>query len=138
MDHKCLYAWVYCNKFFRVLHNHEFVTIIVCMKHAPQPQPAVIAVDIALSILVYLWIYIWKGVALWKSSHERQTGWFIAFIVLIALRLDLAELSLLEIIYLFFFARNKLTLQTTLEAIRSFFTGDALLFWKRKKIAKKS
>ncbi|MBI5644618.1 hypothetical protein HY970_00810 [Candidatus Kaiserbacteria bacterium] len=37
---------------------------------------------------------MWKGLALWRSAHRNDMGWFIAFLVL-------NTLGILEIIYLF-------------------------------------
>jgi hypothetical protein len=33
-------------------------------------------------ILLALWELVWKGFALWKASHNNQSGWFIALLVL--------------------------------------------------------
>lgn len=50
--------------------------------------------------LIILWILPWKGVALWKSARNKQTGWFIALLIL-------NTLAILEILYIFIFSRKK-------------------------------
>jgi len=53
-----------------------------------------------LLLLIVLWTLPWKGVALWKSAQNRQTGWFIAMLIL-------NTFAILEITYIFFFQRKK-------------------------------
>lgn len=48
---------------------------------------------------VIVWTLAWKGVALWRSAGLRQKYWFIALLLI-------NTLGILEIIYLFFVARN--------------------------------
>lgn len=52
--------------------------------------------------IVVVWTLFWKGIALWRSAHEKEMYWFIAILVL-------NTLGILEIVYLFWFARKKLT-----------------------------
>ena len=52
-----------------------------------------------LVALVTIWALIWKGLALWKAAGLRQKYWFIAILIV-------NTLGLLEIIYLFFVAKN--------------------------------
>ena len=55
----------------------------------------------ALIILaIALWTIPWKGVALWKAARNGQKIWFI--IMLIA-----NTVAILEILYIFFFAKRK-------------------------------
>lgn len=58
-----------------------------------------------------VWSYSWKGLALWRAGRNKQRNWFIALLIL-------NTVGLLEITYLFFFAKEKLAL-------------DDLLFWKK-------
>jgi len=51
-------------------------------------------------LLITLWTIPWKGVALWKSASNKQTGWFIALLVL-------NTLAILEITYIFYFSKKK-------------------------------
>lgn len=50
--------------------------------------------------LIILWTLPWKGVALWKAATNKQTGWFIALLVL-------NTLAVLEILYIFVFSKKK-------------------------------
>lgn len=51
---------------------------------------------------VILWSLMWKGLALWRAARLQQKNWFIAILIL-------NTLGLLEIIYLFRFAKHPLT-----------------------------
>lgn len=55
-----------------------------------------------LLFIVYLWSLTWKGIALWRASKSEQRNWFIAILVL-------NTLGILEIVYLFRFAKKRLT-----------------------------
>lgn len=72
------------------------------MKKVASPDPLIIAVIIILSI----WQLVWKGIALWRSSQLKQRNWFIALFILIPLN----DMGILEIIYLFWFAKKRLTI----------------------------
>jgi len=47
---------------------------------------------------------IWKAIALWRAANLKQKNWFIAILIL-------NTLGILEIAYLFFFAKNKMKLE---------------------------
>ena len=51
-------------------------------------------------ILILAWTLPWKGIALWKAARNSHKGWFIALLVV-------NTLALLEIIYIFYFAKKK-------------------------------
>lgn len=51
-------------------------------------------------LLLSVWTLAWKGVALWKSSHNNQKKWFIALLLI-------NTFGILEIIYLFYFSKSK-------------------------------
>lgn len=53
--------------------------------------------------LFALWSVVWKGLALWRASKENSRNWFIALLIL-------STGGVLEIAYLFFFAKEKLSL----------------------------
>ena len=53
-------------------------------------------------ILALLWSLPWKGVALWKAARNNQIGWYIAMLII-------QTLGALEILYIFFFQKNKNT-----------------------------
>jgi len=57
-----------------------------------------------LLIIVFLWTIFWKALALWRSAKNGQRFWFIAFLIV-------NTLGILEIIYLFGFAKEKMTLE---------------------------
>lgn len=59
-----------------------------------------------------IWSIAWKGLALWRASKNDQKNWFIAILVV-------NTLGILEIVYLFGFAKKKMVLSD-------------LLFWKPK------
>jgi len=61
---------------------------------------------------LYIWSLAWKGLALWRCANLKQRNWFIGILIL-------NTLGILEIAYLFFFAKNKLKLQE-------------LKFWEKK------
>lgn len=70
------------------------------------------AIPPLLQVALLIWSIAWKGLALWNASKSNQKNWFIAILVL-------NTLGILEIVYLFAFAKKKMTL------------GD-LYFWKSK------
>ncbi len=53
-------------------------------------------------LVIYIWSLAWKGVALWKAAGFKQRNWFIALLVL-------NTIGILEIVYLFKFAKKTLT-----------------------------
>ncbi len=52
----------------------------------------------AVSLLVLIWVLVWKGVALWKAVTKRHVLWFIILSVV-------NTLGILEILYLFWLGR---------------------------------
>lgn len=54
-------------------------------------------------LVIMLWSLFWKGLALWHSSRRGESWWFIALLIL-------NTVGILEIVYLFVFA--KLSLNT--------------------------
>lgn len=61
---------------------------------------------IALAIIIGIWTLFWKGIALWRTSQLKQRNWFIALFILVPLN----ELAIIELVYLFWFSKNKLTI----------------------------
>jgi hypothetical protein len=53
--------------------------------------------------LLAIWSLVWSGLALWKSARNNDRYWFLAFLVL-------HTAGILEILYLFVIAKNKLVL----------------------------
>jgi hypothetical protein len=57
----------------------------------------------ALLFVLFLWSLVWKGLALWKASKNEQRNWFVVMLVV-------NTIGILEIVYLFFFAKKKMKL----------------------------
>jgi len=57
-----------------------------------------------LLFAAFLWTLLWKGIALWRAANLKQKNWFIAILVL-------NTLGILELVYLFYFAKKRLTIQ---------------------------
>lgn len=56
------------------------------------------------ALILFSWSILWKGLALWRAAKQDQKNWFIALLIL-------NTVGILEIVYLFKFAKNKLTLE---------------------------
>lgn len=65
--------------------------------------------------LLFAWTMIWKAIALWRAAHSNQRNWFIIMLVL-----GMDTLGILEIVYLFAFAKKRLKL----EDIKHWFTKN--------------
>jgi hypothetical protein len=52
-----------------------------------------------LFLLIVLWSFLWKGIALWRSAELQHRYWFIAILII-------NSLGILEIAYLYFIARK--------------------------------
>jgi len=76
------------------------------------PPPSFIFFAYALLI----WTIVWKGLALWKAAHHQQKNWFI--VILLLNPPILTTLGIVEIVYLFKFAKKPMTL----EDIKKWFT----------------
>jgi len=50
--------------------------------------------------LIILWAIPWKGVALWRAARNRHKKWFIALLLV-------NTMAILEIIYIFYFSKEK-------------------------------
>lgn len=53
--------------------------------------------------IIFLWTIFWKGLALWRAANQEQRNWFIALLII-------NTAGILDIIYLFNFAKKKMTL----------------------------
>ncbi len=65
------------------------------MVNFPFPTPVL--------LILFVWSLIWKGFALWRAARLSQQNWFIAILVL-------NTAGILEIVYLFWFARERVRL----------------------------
>ena len=52
-----------------------------------------------LAVVIMLWSFAWKGLALWKSAQRSQKYWFVGL-------LFINTLGILDIIYIFFVAKS--------------------------------
>lgn len=71
--------------------------------------------------LVLIWSTFWKGLALWRSAKEGNKYWFLPILVF-------NTLGIVEIIYLFRFAKHRLTFQE----MQGWFKNIAKRFKKSK------
>ncbi len=53
-----------------------------------------------LIIFILIWVLPWKGLSLWKATKNNHKRWFISLLVL-------NTFAILEIIYIFFFNKEK-------------------------------
>jgi len=51
-------------------------------------------------LILMLWTLLWEGLALWHAARRKEYGWFIGLLIL-------NTFGILEIIYLFVFAKIK-------------------------------
>ena len=68
-----------------------------------------------IAYLIIIWSITLKGLALWRAAKYDQRNWFIAMLVL-------QTLGILEIIYLFKFAKKRFE-----------FSEIRFQFWKKNK-----
>ncbi|HEY4478922.1 MAG TPA: DUF5652 family protein [Candidatus Paceibacterota bacterium] len=52
-----------------------------------------IFIPLWLMTIVFIWVMIWKGIALWKAARNEHAWWFAALLVV-------NTLGILEIIYI--------------------------------------
>lgn len=57
-----------------------------------------------LLLLAFIWSLIWKGLAMWRAATSKQKNWFIVLLVI-------NTFGILEIVYLFRFAKKKMTIK---------------------------
>ena len=38
--------------------------------------------EIYALVILAIWELIWKGLALWRAAQKKQTGWFVAILIL--------------------------------------------------------
>lgn len=55
---------------------------------------------IFFALVMTIWTFFWKGAALWQAAKQNQKIWFVIFLVL-------NTFGIVEIIYLFFFAKER-------------------------------
>ena len=52
-------------------------------------------------LFILAWTILWKGLALWHSAQRKDVWWFVALLVI-------NTMGLLELVYLFVFAKVKM------------------------------
>lgn len=62
--------------------------------------------------MIFIWSTVWKGFALWRAARYGQRNWFIAILVL-------NTIGILEIIYLLYFSKKKLSLKEISEVTKN-------------------
>lgn len=55
-------------------------------------------IPVWILIILMLWTFTWKGLALWKSARLSQPVWFVILLVV-------NTFGILEILYIFVFSR---------------------------------
>jgi methionyl-tRNA synthetase len=65
--------------------------------------------------VLYVWSFIWKGIALWHAAKQNQRNWFIVILVL-------NTIGILEIVYLFRFAKKRTTVKELKKGFKDFFS----------------
>jgi len=61
-----------------------------------------VVVQNILIYILFIWSIFWKGIALWRASQLKQRNWFVVMLIL-------NTVGILEIVYLFRFAKKRLT-----------------------------
>ncbi len=57
-----------------------------------------------LVMVLLIWSMFWKSLALWRAAKGDQKYWFVGLLLI-------NSFGILELVYLFRFAKNRLTLQ---------------------------
>jgi hypothetical protein len=58
------------------------------------------------AILFLIWLLFWKALALWRAAKANQMNWFMVILILNSL-----TFGIVEIVYLFKFAKPKMTIE---------------------------
>lgn len=61
-------------------------------------------IDFILITIITIWSTLVKGIALWRAANLKQQNWFIVMLIV-------NTVGILEIIYLFRFAKKRLTIK---------------------------
>ncbi len=64
-------------------------------------------------IVLIVWSFIWKGLALWHASRNEEKYWFVAVLIL-------NTVGILEILYLFIFSKQKWTINKVKKFVASY------------------
>jgi NADH:ubiquinone oxidoreductase subunit 6 (subunit J) len=58
---------------------------------------ASLGISVWLLVVVFIWSFVWKLLALWKSARRKQIVWFVVFALV-------NTLGILEILYIYIFS----------------------------------
>lgn len=50
-------------------------------------------------LILIVWSFVWKGLALWQSARNGHKGWFVALLLI-------NTLGILEILYIYVFGKT--------------------------------
>jgi len=67
-----------------------------------------------LFYILTIWGSLWSAIVLWRSARLNQKNWFILFFVI-------HTFGILELIYLFYFAKKRLTMEEIKSWYRNIF-----------------
>jgi hypothetical protein len=81
-------------------------------------------VVVTLSVIILLWSFFWKGVSLWTATKENQKKWFIFLLICIFPTILFNAIGIVDLVYLFFFAKKKLTFKE-IKSWKSYFFQNA-------------
>lgn len=59
-----------------------------------------LGISIGLLVVIVIWSYVWKLLALWKSARKGSVVWFIVLALI-------NTVGILEILYIFVFSKMK-------------------------------
>lgn len=63
-----------------------------------------VGIPLAFFIIIIIWSYVWKLLALWKSARKGSVPWFIVLALV-------NTVGILEILYIFVFSEMKFSKQ---------------------------
>lgn len=72
--------------------------------------------DSLLLYILSIWSIIWKGFALWRAAKQAQRNWFIVLLVI-------NTAGILDIIYLFRFSKQRMTITEIKEWFKNTFSS---------------
>lgn len=59
-----------------------------------------LGISLWLFVIIVIWSFVWKLLAMWKSARKKQVGWFIVLALL-------NTVGILQILYYFVFSEMK-------------------------------
>ncbi len=62
--------------------------------------PILMGAGVAIGLLGLIWVLYWKAMSLWHAVKNGEKAWFVALLII-------NTFGILEILYLYFFSKNK-------------------------------